>query len=429
MANPEHLQILRQGVEKWYQWRRHNRDIRLDLRGTDLSGADLSGADLTRANLSGAILRKTDLSEADLSEADLSGANLRANLTRANLSGANLSGADLGGAALGGANVRRANLRRANLRGANFTTGYYIDLTGHLTRVDHPSRTNLTRADNRGGIKLSGAALSGAALTEANLTGADLTEANLTGADLTEANLAETKLWGTNLSKADLTGANLSQALLYETVFGNTSLIAVRGLETCLHNGPSILDHRTLVRSGPLPQVFLRGCGLPDALIDYLPSLLNEPFQFYSCFISYANKDHAFAERLHADLQNKGVRCWFAPEDMKIGDRLRPRIDETIRVYDKLLLVLSKTSVASQWVEQEVETALARERQQGTTILFPVRIDNTVMTLETGWPALIRNTRHIGDFRAWETYDVYKKAFDRLLRDLKAAEHKPDGIV
>jgi len=67
---------------------------------------------------------------------------------------------------------------------------------------------------------------------------------------------------------------------------------------------------------------------------------------------------------------------------MKIGDRLRPRIDETIRVYDKLLLVLSKTSVASQWVEQEVETALARERQQGTTILFPVRIDDTVMAIE-----------------------------------------------
>ena len=49
----------------------------------------------------------------------------------------------------------------------------------------------------------------------------------------------------------------------------------------------------------------------------------------------------------HADLQNKGVRCWFASEDMKIGDRLRPRLDETIRVYDKLLLVLSKASVAS----------------------------------------------------------------------------------
>ena len=250
----------------------------------------------------------------------------------------------------------------------------------------------------------------------ANLTGANLTGANLTGADLTEA----------NLTRADLIRANLSEAFSHETVFGDTNLTAVRGLETCRHDGPSTLDHRTLAKSGPLPLAFLRGCGLPDALIDYLPSLLNEPFQFYSCFISYASKDQAFAERLHADLQNKGVRCWFAPEDMKIGDRLRPRIDETIRVYDKLLLVLSKTSVASQWVEQEVETALARERQQGTTILFPVRIDNTVMTLETGWPALIRNTRNIGDFRRWKTHDVYQKALARLLRDLTAAAREAE---
>jgi hypothetical protein len=117
----------------------------------------------------------------------------------------------------------------------------------------------------------------------------------------------------------------------------------------------------------------------------------------------------------------------FAPEDLPIGAKTRVSIDESIRVCDKLLLILSKNSVASQWVEQEVETALARERQQSTTILFPVRIDNTVMTLETGWPALIRNTRHIGDFRRWKTHGVYQKAFNKLLGDLKAADRQPEG--
>jgi hypothetical protein len=257
--------------------------------------------------------------------------------------------------------------------------------------------------------------------TRAGLRRAALFRANLNEADLGEANLREASLSGANL-----TSANLSHGKLLKTVFGDTNLTDVRGLATCRHFGPSTLDHRTLAKSGPLPLAFLRGCGLPDTLIDYLPSLLNEPFQFYSCFISYASKGHVFAERLYADLQNKGVRCWFAPEDMKIGDRLRPRIDETIRVYDKLLLVLSKAPVASQWVEQEVETALARERQQGTTVLFPVRIDNTVMASEAGWPALIRNTRNIGDFRRWKTHDTYQKAFTRLLRDLTTAEKKLD---
>ena len=59
--------------------------------------------------------------------------------------------------------------------------------------------------------------------------------------------------------------------------------------------------------------------------------------------------------------------------------------------------------------------------------LFPVCIDNTVMTLETGWPALIRNTRNIGDFQGWEIHNVYQKAFDRLLRDLNAAERQSGG--
>jgi len=308
------------------------------------------------------------------------------------------------------ANPEHLQILEQGVEAWNAWRGQHRDITPDLTKA------NLTEAS------LTGADFSEATLAEATLYGATLYGATLTEADLTRADLR-----GADLARATLAGADFSEVRLFETAFGDTNLTAVRGLESCMHSGPSPLDHRTLAKSGPLPLAFLRGCGLPDALIDYLPSLLNEPFQFYSCFISYTSKDHAFAERLYADLQNKGVRCWFAPEDMKIGDRLRPRIDETIRLYDKLLLVLSKTSVASTWVEQEVETAIEQESKRGTTVLFPVRIDNTVMTLETGWPALVRRTRHIGDFRRWKTHGVYQKAFDRLLGDLKAAERQQEG--
>ena len=66
-----------------------------------------------------------------------------------------------------------------------------------------------------------------------------------------------------------------------------------------------------------------------------------------------------------------------------------------------------------------METALERERKQGRTSLFPIRLDDAVMEMEGGWAALIRNTRNIGDFRRWKEHDEYQKAFDRLLRDLK----------
>ena len=149
--------------------------------------------------------------------------------------------------------------------------------------------------------------------------------------------------------------------------------------------GPSTIDHRTLQRSGPLPLAFLRGVGLPDNLIDYLPSLLNQPIQFYSCFISYSSKDQEFADRLHADLQNKGVRCWFAPHDMPIGAKIIDAIDEAIRLRDKVLLILSEHSVASDWVEDEVTRALDEERVRKTTVLFPIRVDDAVMNTDEAW--------------------------------------------
>jgi TIR domain len=116
------------------------------------------------------------------------------------------------------------------------------------------------------------------------------------------------------------------------------------------------------------------------------------------------------------------VRCWLASEDLKIGEKIRVGIDESIRFHDKLLLVLSKHSVASGWVEQEVETALARERKEKRAVLFPIRLDDTIMKIETGWPAHIKNSRNIGDFRKWRNPEAYQKAFDRLLCDLKADE-------
>jgi len=100
---------------------------------------------------------------------------------------------------------------------------------------------------------------------------------------------------------------------------------------------------------------------------------------------------------------------------------LQVSIDESIRLYDKLLLVLSEHTVNSQWVEHEVEMALAKERRENRTVLFPIRLDETILEMDyDGWPAEVRDTRHIGDFTRWKQRDDYQQAFERLLRDLKA---------
>jgi hypothetical protein len=270
-------------------------------------------------------------------------------------------------------------------------------------------------------------------VAEANFSGADLSGADLSRANLSWANLSRAHLSGANLRGADLSGANLTEAYLDDmadftgvhigrTAFGNVDLRMVRGLDTLDHYGPSTIGIDTLYRSqGNIPEVFLRGAGMPDDMITYIQSLVGQPFQYYSCFISYSSHDEALAQRLHADLQDKGVRCWFAPKDLKIGDEFRSVIDASIQVYDRLLLILSEHSVTSRWVQKEVETAFEKEGKENRIVLFPIRIDEAVIHSAVGWAADICRQRHIGDFRQWKDHDAYHQAFQRLLRDLKTA--------
>lgn len=107
--------------------------------------------------------------------------------------------------------------------------------------------------------------------------------------------------------------------------------------------------------------------------------------------------------------------------------RVARAVDEINRRHDKLLIVLSEHSVASPWVSDEVEAAMGREHREGRTVLFPIKIDDAVMESKQAWAAIIRRTRHIGDFTCWKDRDSYQKAFDRLLRDLKAEDRRATG--
>jgi len=132
MANPDHLKMLRQGVDAWNAaWR--TPDIASDFSKADLNGVDLTGANLWWADLSGANLSGVDLTGANLWWADLRGARLiGAFLSQADLSGANLRGANLSGAHLSEANLIKADLSGADLVCASLVEADIAnaDLTG-----------------------------------------------------------------------------------------------------------------------------------------------------------------------------------------------------------------------------------------------------------------------------------------------------------
>jgi hypothetical protein len=306
------------------------------------------------------------------------------------LSGANLSRTNLIGVDLSGANLRRANLNPALLESAN---------------------------------------LSGADLSGANLSKTDLTWADLRGANLSDAKLVGALLWNTNLSGASLSGADFTEASVGYTTFADVDLSTTEGIETVHHLGPSTIGIDTIYRSqGKIPAEFLRGAGVPDNFIEYMSSLVGAAFEFYSCFISYSGKDQEFADRLFADLQREGVRCWFAPHHVQAGKKLHEQIDSAIRLHERLLLILSPDSISSEWVKTEIAKARAREIKENKRVLFPVRLNISFGQLQE-WECFdadrgkdsAREIReyYIPDFTRWKDHDQYQEEFKKLLRDLK----------
>ncbi|MBV9689669.1 MAG: toll/interleukin-1 receptor domain-containing protein [Ktedonobacteraceae bacterium] len=372
MADQQQIEQINQGVDAWNLWKMENRYVEVDFSNADFSYKNLSKTDLRYLDGGLADDGMASLFGIDLSYANLTGANL----SYANLTGANLSCANLTGANLNGTNLEAARMTKANLTSANLTSA-------HLIYVDFSC------------------------------------------ADLTNANLASAHLLAANFNTTTLSNANFEDTYLLDSNFAGIDLRTVRGLEKIQdrQDGPWTIGIDTLVLShGNIPSTFLKSAGVPDSLIEYATSLLSYAIEYYTCFISYSSKDEMFAKRLHADLQAKGVRCWFAPHDMKTGDKLRDRIDQAIHLHEKLLLILSKHALASDWVEAEVETALEKEQRQHRLVLFPVRIDDEVMHTTRAWAALLRRTRHICDLTHWSDPHTYQYAFERLLRDLRGTQ-------
>jgi TIR domain len=74
--------------------------------------------------------------------------------------------------------------------------------------------------------------------------------------------------------------------------------------------------------------------------------------EYYSYFISYSANDQEFDDKLYDDLFKNGVRCWLSTHDIQGGEKIHEQIDDAIRVYDRLLLILSKDSINSEWLRR-----------------------------------------------------------------------------
>lgn len=314
---------------------------------------------------------------------------------------------------------------------------------------------------------LSDASFIGASLRRTVLQGADLRGANLRSADLSDADLSGT--WGdptehgarrrdptvrlayptgadlrraclqdTLFARTDLRGCNFRGARLDRTIFSDVNLSLAQGLEDVIHQGNSQITVSTLARSrGILSRAFFSRCGVPEGVLRSVlaPNPGQAPgHRYYSCFISHSSNDADFARNLAQRLTDAGVVVWYDDLDVQGGRNLEDHLSDAIRASDKLILVVSESSLASRWVEFEVAAAIRREDETSDrpalrrSLLFPVRLLSVEQFyslwkhMPTGahWGVLTKY--HMRDFSRWRDPECFDRAFELMIRDLTKDE-------
>src|ERR1044071_4192828 len=319
MADPEHVEILKQGVEVWNKWRNEHRIRTPELNHVDLNRSQLSGADLSSADLGGSNLCGADLSRADLSNSYI----YFANLSDVNLFDAQFSGAQL----------RGSQLRRANLRNARF------------------DNATLTRAN----------------LVMANLTGTDFSRTYLDGADFTGAQLGYGSFGDTELSQVkglDTVKHAGPSTIGIDTIYkshGNIPEVFLRGCGLSDWQIETVKLYQTELSNEEITNVLYRVHDLRA----------HQSIQISPLFISYSHADSSFVNKMETYLNEKGVRFWRDIHHSMAG-RLEKQIDHAIRLNPTVLLILSSQSVKSDWVEHEARLARKLEQEIGRDVLCPI---------------------------------------------------------
>ncbi len=79
----------------------------------------------------------------------------------------------------------------------------------------------------------------------------------------------------------------------------------------------------------------------------------------HDVFISYSHKDKSVADAICAKLEQSGIRCWYAPRDIRPGTDWAASIIEAIESSRIMVLVFTDASNASPQVLREINNAVS----------------------------------------------------------------------
>lgn len=125
-------------------------------------------------------------------------------------------------------------------------------------------------------------------------------------------------------------------------------------------------------------------------------------------FLSHSHADKPFARRLAADLRANGHSVWIDEAEINIGDSLIEKIRGGLDQVSHVCALLSRVSVASVWVQRELDIASNREIDERRVVVLPLLLEDVEL------PGFLRGKRY-ADFRDEASYSA---SLENLLKAL-----------
>jgi hypothetical protein len=98
-------------------------------------------------------------------------------------------------------------------------------------------------------------------------------------------------------------------------------------------------------------------------------------------FVSYSRKDTDFVRKLAGDLEKAGYDVWWDLTDLRGGEDWIRRIPAAIEESQFVIVVLSPSSVISEWVEKEYTQALSLRKKIIPIMLTPINVPFALNTI------------------------------------------------
>ena len=119
----------------------------------------------------------------------------------------------------------------------------------------------------------------------------------------------------------------------------------------------------------------------------------------FDFFLSYSHEDRQIASQIARDLAERGRNIFFDEWTIRVGDSLIERINYGLQNSTYLLVLISKNSLSSKWVNLEIGSAFRKDSNSANARIIPVLIENIAPTLI---PSFLRNIKWVDLSKGYE---------------------------